>query len=274
MSIKILIWNNGRSLLNEEDLNNYLHKCEQKGISTEIYQDIRNLSLSKVYNYFINKKDYHFISVFDQDTHIENCFFQNIKNNIEHDIICPEVYLSNKDNIKSSPVYNKAQVNTEFVNVGEFNARSIFTCASGVTLSLGLINKISNKYGFVFNETYAFYWADHDLFERLIPFDFVKGLCIGKISHDMSGVGDEFAKMKETTKLEHGYGQILRRIYNAEKSGFLRNLIYSIKFSIKSKCSIISSIKIIQCVLFKAHPRSKKEINKNIEPTHRQNNYN
>ncbi|MFW5407208.1 glycosyl transferase, partial [Pectobacterium brasiliense] len=144
--------------------------------------------------------------VFDQDTHIENCFFQNIKNNIEHDIICPEVYLSNKDNIKSSPVYNKAQVNTEFVNVGEFNARSIFTCASGVTLSLGLINKISNKYGFVFNETYAFYWADHDLFERLIPFDFVKGLCIGKISHDMSGVGDEFAKMKETTKLEHGYG--------------------------------------------------------------------
>ncbi|MBA0178565.1 glycosyl transferase [Pectobacterium carotovorum] len=267
-NINLLIWNNGDTILNERDLNKYLHRCKQKKIATEIYQDTRNLSLSKIYNYFINKNSYHFISIFDQDTNIEKYFFKNIKDNMGYDIICPEVYLSNKENVKSSPVYNKAKVNTDFVDVGGFNARSIFTCASGVTLSLRLIKSISDKYGFVFNETYAFYWADHDLFERLRAFEFIKGMCIGKISHDMSGVGNEFEKMKEPTKLEHGYGQILRRIYNDNKSGLLQNFIYAIKFSVREKCSIKSSIKIIQCALFKAHPRSKNKIRKETRPTH------
>lgn len=268
IDLKLLIWNNGNTLLDEKNTAKYLENCQREKISTEIYQDIRNLSLSKIYNYFIGKSDYNFISIFDQDTVINHDFFQNIKNNIDYEIICPEVYLSNKENIKSSPVYNKGKVNTDFVDIGDFSARSIFTCASGLTFSLAMIKKIKDKYGFVFDETYAFYWADHDLFERLSAFEFVKGMCIGKISHDMSGVGNEFKKMKEPTKLEHGYGQLLRRIYYDNKAGLLQNFIYAIKFSKKAKCSIKSSIKIIRCALFKSHPRSKNKINKEIKPTH------
>ncbi|UUE57544.1 glycosyl transferase [Pectobacterium aroidearum] len=264
--VKLLIWNNGGNILEIEDINKYILDCKTKNISTEIYQDVRNLSLSKIYNYFINKKDYDFISIFDQDTYIEKSFIKNIKNNVKYDLICPEVYLSNKENVKSSPVYNKGKINTDFVESGDFNARAIFTCASGITFSSRLVKIIIDKYGFVFDEKYAFYWADHDLFERLCAFDFIKGLCIGNISHDMSGVGNDFDKMKESAKLEHGYGQILRRIYNDNKSGLLQNFIYAVKYSVRSKCSIRASMKIIQCALLKSHPRSKNEVNKKIKP--------
>lgn len=266
--VKLLIWNNGDNVLETEDINRYIHHCRKKNISTEIYQDVRNLSLSKIYNHFINRKDYDFISIFDQDTHIEKYFLKNIKHNITHDLICPEVYLLNKENVKNSPVYNKEKINTDFVESGDFNARAIFTCASGITFSSRLVKKVIDKYGFVFDEKYAFYWADHDLFERLCAFDFIKGLCIGKISHDMSGVGNDFDKMKESAKLEHGYGQILRRIYHDNKSGLLQNFIYAMKYSVRSKCSIRASMKIIQCALLKVHPRSRNKVDKRIKPTH------
>ncbi|POE19877.1 hypothetical protein BV923_18950 [Pectobacterium odoriferum] len=268
VELNLLIWNNGREVLKEQDIKKYLEKCRQNNFSTAIYQDIRNISLSKIYNHLIDESHYNFISILDQDTELNYDFFQNIIKNSTYDIICPEVYLSNKGNVKSSPVYNKSNINTDFVDVGDFNARSIFTCTSGITLSLGLIKSIRDKYGFVFNETYAFYWADHDLFERLRAFEFIKGMCVGKISHDMSGVGNEFKKMKEPTKLEHGYGKILRRVYNDNKSGLLQNFTYAIKFSIREKYSIKSSMKIIQCALFKEHPRSKNKISKEIKPTH------
>ncbi|MCL2893550.1 glycosyl transferase [Brenneria tiliae] len=265
---KLLIWNNGKYLLDNNDIDNYINSCAQKGITSEIYQDTRNISLSKIYNYFIKKSDYEFISIFDQDTRINKCFFQNIIKNEDLDLICPEIYLSNKNNIKSSPVYNTARVNTDFVQLGNFNANAIFTCSSGLSFSSKLIHQILEKHGFIFNEQYAFYWIDHDFLERLKDFDFVKGKCIGKIYHDMSGAGIEFHSMKESAKLEHGYGKILRRINNDNKSNVIRNIIYAIKYALKSKCSIKSMLSIIQCALYKKHPRSKFKINNNIKPTH------
>ncbi|MFE8045849.1 glycosyl transferase [Brenneria goodwinii] len=266
--LKLLIWNNGKSLLDNQDIANHIDSCTRKGITSVIYQDPRNISLSKIYNYFISNIDYDFISIFDQDTNISEDFFQNITKNKDYDLICPEIYLSNKENIKSSPIYNKSSVNIEFVKCGDFNANAIFTCASGLSLSACLIHQIHQKYGFIFNEKYAFYWADHDLFERLRAFDFIKGKCIGKIYHDMSGAGSEFYSMKESAKLEHGYGKILRRINNGNKASAPRNIIYAIKYALKAKCSVKSMLSIIQCALYKAHPRSKLNINDNIKPTH------
>ncbi|MFE8115169.1 glycosyl transferase [Brenneria goodwinii] len=266
--LKLLIWNNGKSLLDNQDIANHIDSCTRKGITSVIYQDPRNISLSKIYNYFISNIDYDFISIFDQDTNINDDFFKNIIRNKDFDLICPEIYLSNRGNIKSSPVYNKSKVNTDFVQCGDFNANSIFTCASGLSFSSRLIHRIHQKYGVIFNENYAFYWVDHDLFERLKIFDFIKGKCIGQIYHDMSGVGNEFHTMRESAKLEHGYGKILRRINDGNKSSILGNSIYAIKYALKAKCSIKSMISIIQCALYKAHPRSKLEINDNIQPTH------
>lgn len=266
--LEIIIWNNGPQVLSDDDVNNYISHCKTLKISTRIYQDIRNASLSKIYNNFINNVDYDFVSIFDQDTNINADFFQNIVKNPSVDIICPEIYLINKENVKSSPVYNKAKVNTDFVAQGEFNANSIFTCASGLSLSSHLTQRVLKEYGFVFNEAYAFYWVDHDLFERLRIFEHIHGVCIGKMYHDMSGAGNDYSVMKESAKLEHGYGKILRRVNSDKKMGLVRNLLYAIKYILKAKCSIKSAIKIIICALEEKHPRSRHIINNSIQPTH------
>lgn len=266
--MEIIIWNNGPEYLSSNDIDDYINRCKEKNISTKIFQDTKNISLSKIYNYFVHSTDYDFISIFDQDTRINNDFFQNIEKNSNVELICPEIYLSNKNNIKSSPVYNKSKNNTEFVEPGDFNANAIFTCASGLSLSSGLIHRILNQYNFVFDERYAFYWVDHDFFERLYALGCIKALCAGKIYHDMSGVGNDYSHMKESAKLEHGYGKILRRIYNENKTGTFRNLIYAIKYISKSKCSVHSGWKMLICALWKRHPRSKFSIDKNIQATH------
>ncbi|MEL4889321.1 glycosyl transferase [Pectobacterium betavasculorum] len=268
IELKLLIWNNGNILLNEKDVSNFIEKCQQKKISTDVYQDTRNLSLSKIYNYFIAKSDYNYISVLDQDTSVNNDFFLNIKENANYEIICPEIYLSNKENIKSSPIYNTPDESVDFIEAGDFNANAMFTCASGLSFSSVLIKKIADYYGYIFNESYAFYWADHDLLERLTAFDYVKGKCVGKMYHNMSGVGQDFSRMQESAKLEHGLGKILRRINKQNKPGSLRNIIYAIKYTLKAKCSISSALKIVQCAIQKQHPRSRFNIDKNSKATH------
>ena len=67
IQLNMIIWNNGPTLLEENDIVNHLEASQKKGISSFIYQDIRNTSLSKIYNYFIQKLNYDFFVIFDQD---------------------------------------------------------------------------------------------------------------------------------------------------------------------------------------------------------------
>lgn len=270
VDLTLSVWNNGKSLLDKDDIAQYIGYCTQKGIASEIYQDIRNISLSKVYNYFIYKSDYDFISILDQDTNVNEDFFKNIGANSSYDVICPEVYLINRGNVKSSPIYGKSKDDNDldFVESGDFNANKFLTCASGLSLSRQLMCHVKEHYGTVFDEKYAFYWADINFLERLAVFDFIKGKCIGKLYHDISGIGDNYHEMKESSKLEHGYGKIIIRINQRNKAGIIRNVIYAIKYSLKAKCSLNSMLKIVLCALLRKHPRSVFNINKKIKPTH------
>lgn len=40
INLTITIWNNGPEFLEQDDINNYMEKCRQYGISSSVYQDI------------------------------------------------------------------------------------------------------------------------------------------------------------------------------------------------------------------------------------------
>lgn len=52
INLTIYVWNNGPVLLDEQDIVEFLNKATALGIKVEIYQDIRNVALSKIYNFF------------------------------------------------------------------------------------------------------------------------------------------------------------------------------------------------------------------------------
>ncbi|MDY4316173.1 glycosyl transferase [Pectobacterium actinidiae] len=264
ITLNIIIWNNGPNLLKNEDIDDYISECKTRKISTIIYQDTRNISLSKIYNLIIEKEPFDFFAILDQDTKISTDFFSNILENKEYELICPAIYLENNNNQLDSPVYSNS---LEIIPSGDFNANNMLTCGSGIAISHSLCEKVINKYGFMFDEAYAFYLADHSFLFNLNDFNFIKGKCVGKIHHNLSGYGVNYKKMKETAKLEHGLALILRRVHKQKKTNIVKNLFHALKFSIKSRCSYKSTLKIVSCVLTGNHPRSKYSIEKNKEPT-------
>ncbi|MBA5603006.1 MULTISPECIES: glycosyltransferase family 2 protein [Pectobacterium] len=264
ISLTITIWNNGPELLNSNDVNEYMEKCQSLNISSSIYQDIRNISLSKIYNFILKRGEHDFFVILDQDTKINPDFFSNIEKNSDCELICPQVYIENNDNKLDSPVYRDS---LKKIPTGYFNANNMLTCGSGLSISRLLYEKTLKHSGFIFDERYAFYLADDSFLLNMKKFDYVKGMCIGEIHHNLSGFGKNYKEMKESSKLELGYSIILRRINEQKKDSILKNIFHAIKFIVKAKCSYSNSLNILRCALTKTHPRTYHILDENIRPT-------
>ncbi|MDY4334627.1 glycosyltransferase [Pectobacterium brasiliense] len=260
IELTITIWNNGPKLLGNIDLEKYIEQCKSLNISSDIYQDIRNTSLSKIYNFLLKKGKHDFFVILDQDTKINPDFFYNIIENSDSEIICPQVYLENHNNQLDTPVYRDT---LKHVPLGNFNAKNILTCGSGLAISRSLCEKTLSHSGFIFDERYAFYLADDSFLLNINRFNYVKGTCIGEIHHNLSGFGCNYKDMKESSKLEHGYALILRKTNQRNKNNIAKNIFHSIKFIYKSKCNYTTALKIFKCALTGKHPRSKYEIDEN-----------
>jgi hypothetical protein len=266
--LNMIIWNNGPTLLEKQDINNYLKSTQKKGITTSIYQDIRNLSLSKIYNHFINKIDYDFFVIFDQDSNVDFSFFQNIYHNSQYAIICPAIFPKQKIGKQCFP--SDFEQREQVVPLGEFSLSNTRTINSGTALSKDLIDKLLVNHHYVFDEKFAFYHTDHRLFDLIHATPqtaMLKGLCIGKMYHDMT-CEISYNELSERARLEIAYAKMLMRMYRARnpKIEVLRNLFYAYKMKKKDKLSIKSFLKLLKCVITKEHPRSYASINKNVKP--------
>jgi hypothetical protein len=268
IKLNVIVWNNGTTLLKEQDIKNYLKSSQNKGITTSIYQDVRNISLSKIYNHFINKLDYDFFVIFDQDSNINSSFFQNIYHNSHYAIICPAIFPKQKIDKQCFP--SDFEQREQVTPLGEFNLSNTRTINSGTALSKNLINKLLVNHHYVFDEKFAFYHTDHRLFDLIhaTPQTAVlKGLCIGKMYHDMT-CELTLENLSERARLEIAYAKMLMRIYRAQnpKIEVRRNLFYAYKMKKKDKLSFKSFLKLLKCVMTKEHPRSHSSIDKDIKP--------
>ncbi|OCG32903.1 hypothetical protein A9G29_05150 [Gilliamella sp. Fer2-1] len=155
--------------------------------------------------------------------------------------------------------------------MGEFNLSNTRTINSGTALSKNLINKLLVNHHYVFDEKFAFYHTDHRLFDLIhaTPQTAVlKGLCIGKMYHDMT-CELTLENLSERARLEIAYAKMLMRMYRDQnpKIEVRRNLFYAYKMKKKDKLSFKSFLNLLKCVITKEHPRSYSSIDKDIKPT-------
>lgn len=265
IKLTIHIWNNGPNKLEKNDLEEYFKKNSDKDITVDIHEDTRNIALSKIYNFFIKKYDYDFICFLDQDSELQKEFYTNIVSNQQYDMVCPVINTLSNPLIQECPIYFK-DPNVKVKLLSSFKVGEILTISSGLALSKKLLRNIEEGFGNAFNENFALYFIDTDLFSRLRHCPKMEGICIGKIVHDLTLASNvNVNNMSQRVKLERGYGKILNRYYISQTTNksFFSMLVYVIKLTIKDKYSFKDAINLFKCTITKKHPRCKYNISAN-----------
>lgn len=269
VKLKISIWNNGPKLLEKADIDEYLSLNELRNVEIDIYQDIRNVALSKIYNFFSRKENYDYITICDQDSIFPTDFFYKISIHSGPDLIIPRI-LAKKENlwIQNNPhEYDNAKI---IINEGPVNIR-VDSVMSGISISKEMIEKLLNFRGYAFEERLAFYGIDFDLFrainlmlDRNIP---VKTYCVNDVYHSFAFFDSEEAKSTFRQMEMFYFKFFIRNEY--QKKSILSTLWICIRDYLRGKNSFEKTKNLIVFTLKDTHPRSLLEIEKNKKPTYK-----
>lgn len=271
IKLTINIWNNGPTLLDESDIQKFLAVCVSKNIKVRVYQDTRNVALSKIYNFIAKKNTYDFISILDQDSVLPADFMQNIYQHRDMDIITPRIIT--EKNGKSVQAYPHVYGNTKtMIEEGEAKVR-VDSVMSGIVLSVNMIRKIVSFRGYAFEERLAFYGIDTDLFRTInLMLDdgiLIKIYCVNNVHHSFAIFNPEEAK-STFRQMEIFYLKFFIRHAYSKKST-LSTLWICIRDFLRSKNSLEKTKNLIKFTLDGAHPRSRFEIMSDTLPTHESN---
>ncbi len=267
INLTLKIWNNGPNYLEEEDINKFFSFCLKSGINVDIFQDKRNVSLSKIYNLFINEKSYDYITILDQDSTLPEDFFAKIFLEKKTDIIIPLIF-SNKNEIVAQTHPYRLCDGEKIVTECSIN-KKIETVMSGMTLSSNFTETIIKNWNSVFEERLGFYGIDSDFFKRLNEMESLSNISVrskNKIHHSFALL-DPNQSMSEFRKMELFYFKIFSRI-TYQKKGPISTLWVTLRDFIRMKNNFVTTYNLVMFVLRKRHPRSIFDI-RNHRPTHR-----
>lgn len=254
--IKLTIWNNGPYLLEDKEISKFFVQFKKLGFNVEIYQDVRNLALSKIYNYQVNNGSFDFFIPFDQDSYLSADFFQIVAKHANYFLILPKIKSNNRIKfpyyVKQGPILKEGKV--ELNRVTSIN--------SGIAISKQLVDIFKNEKLNLFDEHFALYGIDTVFFLNLWmlykKYSHMTGGCFGEIKHSlaMDEEQEKLGKLSPNRRLEYLYFFILYRLHYKKRSK-LSVLFLVIKkicqAKIKNKKSIFN---ILQCVFTGQHPRS------------------
>ncbi|MEQ9880617.1 hypothetical protein ABRP83_00235 [Pectobacterium brasiliense] len=264
IKLTIHIWNNGPNLFEEHDVIKYIRECNEKEIDIYIYQDTRNISLAKIYNYIISKKNFDFIAILDQDSTINSDYMENIIKNHNYDLIFPRIITGKGDVLTQSHPHSSKDKNI-LINEGPVSS-SMSSITSGLVLSKKLISKMEKYRGYVFEEKLGFYGIDVDFFiiinrmiEEKIP---INAYCIGSINHSLS-FDDEIEVKKPFRYIEMLYFKIFFR-KNHQKKNILTTLWICLREILRGKMNIYNATSLLLFIFTNTHPRSKFNIKKHV----------
>ncbi|MCL2899298.1 hypothetical protein [Brenneria tiliae] len=268
IKLNICVWNNGPSLLQENDISDFLSRCTENGFNVKIYQDIRNLSLSKIYNFFINNEKFDFITILDQDSHLPIDYYTKIATHHGADIVTPKIIAEkNGISVQTDPhLYGDINLMIDEGKVG----MKIDSVMSGLALSKQGIDKIMAFRGYVFEEKLAFYGIDSDLFriinimtENNKPLDIY---CANSIGHSFAMFSPE-NKKNSFRLMEIFYLKSFIRNEYQKKSKASTIYIYLRDF-LRGKIDFHRMKNLLIFTMNNIHPRSKIEIDKKTALTH------
>lgn len=248
------IWNNGPNLLDENEIDAYKKRAVFKNIHLDVYQDIRNIALSKIYNFLIKKRNFDFFIPLDQDTVLSHDYFNVIKAHRDLDIVLP--YISTGEESAKFPfnIKDKQGVAVETM----IDPKIVTSINSGLAINTTLVNLFLKFSSTIFDERFAFYGVDTVFFlnlHQLCNSHTVKSGCFGKIKHSLA-MYEKSGKVSYQRNLELLYFKLLYRQHYKNKSKLSISYLAFTSFCSGSVRGMKSIKGILCCLVHGYHPRS------------------
>lgn len=263
-SVSLSIWNNGPSLLDKADIDTYQGLAQSKGISVEVQQDIRNIALSKVYNFVVDKGNFDFFIPLDQDTQLAKDFFIKIEQQQALDLVLPIVYAEGQGDLIRFPFNTKTK--QAVVDEQVVDTRAITSVTSAMAINKRLVALFKQHNLTVFDESFAFYGIDTAFFlnlHRVAATEQVACGCFGRIEHSLSTYVQENKQASYRRSIEFLYYAILYRLNYKNKSR-LSMLFFLLSRLLKGRIKDFKSLKnALYCIIYKRHPRASLNISNN-----------
>lgn len=271
IKLNICIWNNGPAALAEKDIIDFFSLCKNKNIIIDIYQDTRNIALSKIYNYFITNCSYDFITLLDQDSVVPDNFLINIAHHPDADLILPKIIVTKNNIFTQTDPHIVGDINVTYPE-GKIDG-TVDSVMSGLSLSQNATNKIISFRGYVFEERLAFYGIDSDFFRIVnIMNENLKRLsvyCSNEIHHSFAMFDSQEAQ-SEFRIMEMFYFKYFIRI-EWQKKSTLSTLWICIRDFLRRKTNFNRMKNLILFTLNGKHPRSSIILTKKITYSHTNN---
>ncbi|WP_332396278.1 hypothetical protein [Vibrio metschnikovii] len=177
----IVVWNNGPNEFSRSSL----QFLDDNFSNYEIKETLDNISLSKLYNYFLVKYNSHRYLILDDDSDIES-----------YPMLCDDIMYCNVPHV----VVNGDNIYPKIDREGH-----VTSINSGLLITNAIKKEMTEKFGNVFDENYRFYGIDSSFFKRLSLLNNNKALKVnisGVINHDLSRLSDKlFNEFKERERI-------------------------------------------------------------------------
>lgn len=228
--ISLTIWNNGPELLSCFD---FISNLESAGFIVNIIETKENISLSKIYNKFVNGFESRKYVVLDDDSVINNDYFDSVLSLCADDVGMPIISYNNK---VVNPRINKKPINNKIYNS---EGGEIITIGSGLVIGSSIVQKLKRKNEFsnVFDERFYFYGVD-TAFCRCLQRNNLSS-CIKIIpgfNHDLSRYSVESSEKKQFRRKERSYDRGLSlRYYEPRLSSIIKILKITIAININAE---------------------------------------
>lgn len=263
----ITIWNNGPTLISDEEIQVLHHSATTLDVPITLYNTTGNFSLAKIFNFFTEQKPYSHFLILDSDSTIDASFFINLAAAEKYDLILPiiyeeysQAYTWPRKVITSS---NTIPLTTE----GECMASALEFPNSGTCLSYNFIQLFKQHYPATFNEAFGIYGVDvyfHTAVSHLRGMGLKFSIFLtNHMRHQFSLFNKKADPIAATRSVELACETALVRLHVRQKSR-----ISTLNFFFKKYARKLNSKQFfayLYCVATKRHPRNTPTQNKNFE---------
>lgn len=243
--VALYIVNNGPNSMVSHPL---LEKMKGEFYSLSFFEFLNNKPLSIIYNDFIKSyNDVGYFVIFDDDSVIHKDFFMKIAGS-ESDLILPIIQSRESGDIYY-PKINGGVVRNE----GPLNIKGLISISSGLAISDKLTHLVRDKYGEVFDESFALYGIDTSFFYRLGSFARTKSLsviCMSVIEHSLSRVDSAVSPFRTKERL---YDAAITARRYPSLSIYYHLFKQVVKLIVLFKISIV--VDVLKCFVKGKHPR-------------------
>ncbi len=247
-SIDLIIWNNGPKSIDKNIIGKYLHLFN----NIDVYEDLNNCGLAKVYNFAVKNKKNSFYVFLDDDSELSEDYIDTIlKSNSNH---CYVPILTHNGKTQS-PTINKNKVTSLKLPKSLKKFRAV---GSGIVIGNEIAESLEKKYGTVFDERFLLYGVDTTFFIRLERAKKLSNIIIiPGFEHSYSRLSKEEDPISSFRHKERAYDSGLRaRYYKNPVSLFIYTIRTAIKSLIKQK-NVSTEKLILKAILTGKHYRDR-----------------